>query len=278
MTVRLLIPLSVLLLMSCDIDSRVTVDPVPSAPVLTSVSLAPSLINTAGFPASASVDTAVTLFVTIGIPAPRGTAVRYELIDDRGTAVAAGPLRNDGVSPDAAANDSTYTARARFTVPAGTVGRYSLAVTCNGGEGSPGATALAPLRIVNTANDRPVVSALSLQDTVAVPSGSVPNLVRVSLTAADAQGAGDITSVLLRSVRPDGSVAGVFPLYDDGSAVTTPTFGTVSGDSIAADGRYTLTIPIFSTTPKNTYRDFLFFAVDRSGAVSDTLRKRIHIQ
>lgn len=278
MTIRLLIPLSVLLLMSCDIDSRVTVDPRPSPPVLTSVSLAPSLINTAGFPASAAVDTSVSLFVSIGLPTPRGTSVHYELIDVDGTTVTAGSFRNDGVAPDAAANDSTFTARARFSIPAGTVGRYTLAVTCSGGDGSPGATALAPLRIVNTANNPPAVTALSLQDTVAVPSGDVPNLVRVSLTASDSQGAGDITSVLLRSVRPDGSVAGVFPLYDDGSALPTPTFGTVSGDSIAADGRYTLTIPIFNTTQKNTYRDFLFFAVDRSGAVSDTLRKRIHIQ
>ena len=67
-------------------------------------------------------------------------------------------------------------------------------------------------------------------------------------------------------------------MYDDGGFNPVITFGIKSGDAVAGDGTYTLTIPLLSSTTGNTYRDFSFTATDRSGASSNLLTKRIYIQ
>ena len=132
--------------------------------------------------------------------------------------------------------------------------------------------------VVKNTDHAPFISNLVMRDTVIVPPVGDTTFFKITVTVSDSDGLQDITSLSLTSRRPDNSVVGVYPMYDDGGLTVVNPFGLKSGDATAGDGIYTLTIPLLSSTTGNTYRNFSFSATDRSGESSNILTKNIFIQ
>lgn len=264
---------------SCELDDSISIDRTINPPVLSQISVSPDFFNMANTTGTAAFfDTLIQIRATILTPVPRNTTVRFSLFDPSKDEIASGFLYDNGIAPDQSANDGLFNGAIAFKIDKQKIGQYTITVAAENADKGQGNVISYGISVINTSNVAPMVSQLYSPDTVIVPTGTNPALVKVSVTAIDSQGLSDIVSVSLRSLRPDSSVVGVFPMYDDGSSVIQTTFNLVSGDSVASDGRYTLTIPIFSNTQKNTYRDFQFFATDRSGSISNTITKRIFIQ
>jgi hypothetical protein len=262
----------------CELEQSTSFDRQSTPPVVIDARITPVFINIAAFRALPVIDTVITVVATLDAPSPFTTTVLYEIFDPEGILTFAGTLSDNGIAPDLTSSDGIYTATVRISISSNTIGTFSVVIFARNTENEQSILFSLPLTVFNSSNSQPVLSSLFAPDTVIVPSGNDVRMVKVSISAADSQGLNDIVSVSLRSLRPDLTVAGLFPMYDDGGTIVQPTFNISSGDSLARDGRYTLTIPIFSSTQKNTFRDFIFTATDRSNAVSAPVMKRVYIQ
>lgn len=265
--------------LSCELDSVEVIDNTSIIPILVQTTVTPIFVNTGGYPQSQkTIDTTILITARLDKPYPNSVTVFYEIEDPDKSILSSGTLADNGKDPDQTNSDGTYTAKTIVKFPSTLLGTYRVTIYASNTDGDRSVLISSSITLFNSSNTPPQLSALDAPDTVFVPSGSTPSLVKVSVTVADSQGLSDIISVSLRSLRPDSTVAGLFPLYDDGSGTVQPTFNLASGDSVANDGRYTLTIPIFSNTQKNTFRDFIFTATDRSSTVSNAIIKRVYIQ
>jgi hypothetical protein len=188
-------------------------------------------------------------------------------------------LLDSGVPPDQKANDGIYSGYVPLHLTKAAVGQYNIQIQASDNQGLVSNIIGLPVTVISSNNKPPIISALIAPDTVFVPTGSTPNYITVSVVASDADGLETIASVSTRVIKPDGTISIPYPLLDDGGKTPDPVFtGTTSGDATAGDGRFTLRIPVTFDAKRNEYRDFVFTAKDKSGAISNSLTKRIYIQ
>lgn len=253
-------------------------------PFLSSITLSSDslpIITSPNNPTGAT-DTSIILIASVdtmnGLKLSDVRTVRYSIISlDGNIILAEGELSDDGVMPDVHAGDGKYTALVPLHITTENVGAYTVQILAENFSDLSSSTLSKLLTFVNLENHPPQLSNLVMPDTVFVPTSGSIN-VKISVAVTDSEGLSDIKSVTLTSQRPDGSNVGTYPMFDDGSAANQPVFGIPSGDAVAGDGIYTLTIPLPSSTERNTYRTFIFSATDRSGAASNTLSKKIYIE
>ncbi|HLP18223.1 MAG TPA: hypothetical protein VK470_18335 [Bacteroidota bacterium] len=224
-----------------------------------------------------SVDTAIVVTatargtdvqsVTADIKAGDGSSATYLLLDN-------------GVAPDQHKGDGLYTGYVMLQVSKSAVGAYTIQVQASDGSGLPSNIVALPVSVISSNNQPPIISQLSAPDTIFVPTSSTPNFVKLSLFVTDPDGLASIDVVQVTLYRENGTrvEASPYPLYDDGGIEKQPPFNELSGDAKAGDGFYTLTIPVPLGTNTNTYRDFVFTAKDKSGAISNSLTKRIYFK
>jgi hypothetical protein len=169
---------------------------------------------------------------------------------------ASGTMRLVGSSDTVA----TYEAYFSFTINRPDVGAFKTEVVAQNQSDFLSNSLIATI-LVTRENKRPQLFGLSAPDTLRRPaSGTRP--VHFAVSASDSDGAADIAKVFFRSVNSS-SPNFEFQLFDDGRL-------TITGDSIAHDGRYSLVIPIDSTATIGT-KEFRFWARDKAGALSDSL-------
>lgn len=268
---HIIVIVMVFVLAGCSLPDT-TVD--SAAPPFLSLATASfSVIDIGRLPAA--VDTLIIISATA-----RGTAVNSvtALIKAPDGASASYSLTDAGTGPDEKANDGIYTVQIRLHLSPSAVGQYSIQVQATGDEGLVSNILALPLSIISSNNLPPIISQLIAPDTVYVPTGSIINYIKVSIAVADSDGLASIDAVTFIVYRPDRTVVSTYPMFDDGSVEVLSVFSDKSGDDVAGDGRYTLRIPVTSSSTPNTYRDFVFSAKDKSGAISNSLTKRIYIQ
>lgn len=267
---------------SCELPEESAVIDTQIPPRIIEASIAPTDIDFGKVPASGSTVniTAVGYVNTIDDNGLNDIAsVRYSIYSPNGKLFASGALADNGVFPDAAAGDGKFNSNIDLALPKDIIGTYSVQFSTSDKMGFKSNTFNLPLKITLSTNHSPAISQLVCPDSVRVPnSADSVNLVEISLNVSDQEGLNDVVSVVLTSLRPDSSIAGTFFLYDDGGNIVHSQFGLPSGDDAANDGTYSIIVPIFSTTQRNTYRDFVFTARDQSGATSNAITKRILIQ
>jgi len=79
---------------------------------------------------------------------------------------------------------------------------------------------------------------------------------------ADSNGLNDIDQVYFITTKPDNTSSGTpFFMYDDGGAVIRD--GVTSGDIVAGDGIYSLTIQVPETADRGAWL-FTFFVIDKA--------------
>ncbi len=265
-------------LTGCDFPTKTIPDPMPP-PFLSKIETSLDSLKIISSPNNPTAATDTTIGITAYVKDSSGIrSVHYSIISEGGnTILATGVLSDNGISPDPVTGEKIYTSFVSIHVTTESIGTNLIQIQAENLSGLVSSTLSKALVLVNVTNHAPQIFNLVMPDTVFVPASGSVN-VKVSVAVADSEGLSDITSVTLTSQRPDGSTVATYPMFDDGSAGNQPVFGIPSGDAVADDGVYTLTIPLPSTTQRNTYRTFIFSATDRSGAVSNTLSKKIYIE
>jgi hypothetical protein len=176
---------------------------------------------------------------------------------------AEGYLKDDGKSPDLSAGDGIYTGKVTFSIKRVDIGRFDVAIDGYYNSGSTSNTVRRAIDVFRSSRP-PDISAVSAPDTVILPGPGKVSLILITLAASDPDGLGDIKEVFFRNLDSPSDTMKKFFLYDDGHV------GGVSGDSVANDGIFSITVQLPYGTPAATYR-FLFEATDRSGLASNTI-------
>jgi hypothetical protein len=253
----------------CKIPDKGIVD-TTAPPFISEATTSPSLIDVTHLASQPTdpVDTTIAFSVSVD-GANASTFVTYAVLDPFDNLIVSGNLTNN--------NSGKFSTNTRFHILKEDVGTYNVQFQAvNDAESK--SNILVQAIVVKNTDHAPFISNLVMPDTVIVPPVGDTTFVKITVTVSDLDGLQDITSVSLISRRPDNSVVGVYPMYDDGGLTVVNPFGLKSGDATAGDGIYTLIIPLLSSTTGNTYRNFSFSATDRSGESSNILTKNIFIQ
>jgi hypothetical protein len=120
-------------------------------------------------------------------------------------------------------------------------------------------------------NHKPWIEKVYAPDTIIISEGI--QKYKLIAKVSDYEGLVDIKKVFFNSYKPDGSASNgnPFTMYDDGDK------NGISGDDIAGDGLYSLTIQITPQNPKETYR-FDFYAMDKSDSLSNVYSHYITVK
>ena len=250
---------------SCEKDPGTAVDPPVHSLFLSSGSLALSTLNLD--------DTTLTSYVS---KLPNG----YRITDTvEATCPAAGSSLTDhltfslaypgqtqhfasgslGKIASSDPNVSMYRGVVTFDLQRSDVGNYAVEVASPASLGLAGNSIILTLNVTRN-NSRPRLFLMSAPDTVKRPVTDTIH-VAFSVSVSDSDGYGDITDVYLKVIAPVPSPE--VPLYDDGDFL-------YHGDRVAGDGIFANILEVSQFNNLGT-RTLLFEALDKSGAMSDSL-------
>lgn len=262
-----------ILVTGCDKNQLGTVDVKGNPPQVSNAVLSPDSINIDSITPVNGSYTATTV-ARVSVVDPEGAGSITEV-----TASAIRPgsesafslyaLRDDGVAPDAAADDGIYSGSIQFQLVRSQAGRYRIQLASLDKDGLQSRVLEIPY-FVKRNNSAPRLSNISAPDTITLPSGG-SLLVSMSVAAADSDGLADIQSVYFRSLTstsPDFK----FYLKDDGGTepAAAPLFQP-SGDAVAGDGLFSILVPLRDTPTVRRTNIFAFQAIDTFGDTSATL-------
>jgi len=253
----------------CKIPDKGVVD-TTAPPFISQATTSPSLLDVTHLASQPTdpIDTTIVFSVSVN-GANANTLVTYTVLDPLDSVIVSGNFTDN--------NGGKFSASTRFHILKEDVGAYNVQFQAvNDAESK--SNILTQAIVVKNMDHPPIVSDLIMPDTVSIPPVGDTTFVKITVAVSDSDGLQDIVGVSFTSRRPDKSVVAVYPMYDDGGLTPVTPFGLKSGDAVAGNGVYTLTIPLPSSTTGNTYRDFSFIATDRSGESSNVLTKRIFIQ
>lgn len=174
-------------------------------------------------------------------------------------------LFDTGSNGDTAPGDGIFSVKITNSFARKRVGNYSFRVQAMDRQAQLSNPLVEVVEVMNAENLPPQINRVTAPDTLVLhPTNVIITTLLVEVT--DPQGLGDIQSVFFNSfLPPDNRPSSQNPFYmnDDGNK-------NVSGDVIAGDGIYSLTINLPPNTPPGDYT-WVFEAVDLSGASSEQI-------
>ena len=160
-----------------------------------------------------------------------------------------------------------------LSVPEGAAGQYQVAVFAADSRGAMSNRVYGMIELV-AGNEAPFITSIEIPQTIVRPAEGQPAIsVPIVVHAGDPDGAQNILKV---EVLVNGAFS--FRLCDDGGVgICNAGFGVGSGDVLAGDGAYTLTIQLDS---QNAAGDnlFQFTVTDRAGLTSQIENRTITLQ
>ena len=183
----------------------------------------------------------------------------------------AATMQDNGIFPDAIANDSIYTGTVTFSFKRSVFGQILAVIS--GSDGNNIANTIYLPFTITRFNKAPIVESVLAPDTLTITSSV--QILQLTAKVTDQDGANDVKNVTLSSYRlPDTTtVRGTFSLYDDGGA----NGASGNTDVLQGDGTYTLSIQLPPNTVKATYR-FVFQGFDAALAASNKVYKDVVIK
>ncbi len=180
-------------------------------------------------------------------------------------------LHDTGTLPDSTPGDGTFAGSISFATTRAQTGLYRLRIEARDINNLRSTRTECTLLITRN-NSHPYLIAQSLvaPDTLTVPSSGT-SFFFVSIAAADSDGLADINEVYLQNLN----TLNRDNLFDDGGA--TQSNGISSGDVLAGDGIFSITLQLPSTVPPGIY-PFALQAVDSYGDTSAGIAYSLTIQ
>jgi hypothetical protein len=243
-------------------------DPDAHPPVVSDLSYAPQAVLVDQLPPSQIVNGAaqVSLSLQVSVRDEDGDLAAVQFVVQPpgldSTPVAAGDLQAQG--------GSVYTATVPLSLPIAAVGNYTVVVYATDATGQLGNEVLGTLSLVASGGP-PVIEQVEMPDRVQRPApGQPPVLIPIIATVSDPDGLANIARV---AFTPQGGTA--IQLCDDGPEVACGGVSD-SGDAVAGDGRFTITVQLENTNAPGV-RTFDFQATDRTGLTSNVVMRTITV-
>ncbi|MBI5471740.1 MAG: hypothetical protein HY961_05295 [Ignavibacteriae bacterium] len=265
------------LLIGCEKNSLGTIDVRTDIPMLTNASATPDSIYLDSMTPDSGKYTIVSVVkVKMAFQNSSPTVSATVLQAGATNSVATISLRDDGVTPDAVAHDSVYSANVQFKVTRAQAGRYRVRIVATLSDGSASNTLEKALKL-GRRNARPQITNVSVPDSVSLPA---TDTLRIQFTAsvADSDGLADIREVFFKRVSPPDPTK--FLMRDDGSLDPPVNIGGIllrSGDDISGDGKFSFLIPVLPTSTRRT-NVFDFQCIDSFGDTSNTVQRSFTIR
>lgn len=239
---------------SCEKEDSSVIDPILYFPVIDSVFINPTTFDTSRI--SLSLNARVTSIDPV-------SSVKAKITD---------PNNNQLIEVELSPNGEFYTYLLDYTFSCRLVGTYKIEFNAVSNSGLNSNVVTNTFTVTNSFSIKPSVSIVYAPDSLLRPTGNelVPAFLQVQVT--DPDGICDIQWARFNAINPNGvpNPSNPFTMYDNGNPV--PPFS----DTVANDGKYSLTIYIGSTATLGDF-SFKFFAKDRSDLTSDTLLKLINV-
>ena len=163
--------------------------------------------------------------------------------------------------------NNQISAEISLTLSRGAVGLYTLVVTFVDQTGRLGNQAKGVFRFYAQEGHPPVIEEILMPERVSrPPPGGNPVLIRIVAVVSDPEGLDNIQRVVMRTAGGQ-----EFLLLDDGGVNSN------SGDEVAGDGRFTLTVQLVSENAPGVYV-FYFQAFDRDGLASEVVEKQLVVE
>jgi len=264
-----------LLLASCEREKTGTIDPALSSPFLASAELDHGSLNlttdTTG--SVVKIDTA-TYRITVRVT---GTAfLRGEIPGGRLEIFKPGttssfvktsfPVQRRG------GDTLGFSSTVSFVISSTDVGLLRFEFLLATPSGSESNLVERSLLVTRGVNHPPAFTSVTVPDTVVLPPGD-SLLIRMSAAVLDSDGVADVSEVFFYSLNSS-NPSQKFQLYDDGSLNSVPP----SGDLVAGDGTFTITVKLVDTpTVRKTYA-FEFHALDKQGGAAPTVSKFLTVR
>jgi len=178
-----------------------------------------------------------------------------------------------GLSP-ASGDTFSFASPLSFTIRNTDVGTMHLVFSVTSMSGLVSNVVQQSLSINRAVNHIPTIGTISLPDTIVLP----PNdsvLIKITAAISDADGLGDIQKVFFYSLNSSDSTQKII-MYDDGGLNSTPP----SGDDVAGDGTYTVTVKLVDSPfvrSVGTFH-FEFHAIDKENASATPVIRSITIR
>ena len=241
-----------------------------SAPIVSDLEFSPRSINLDALPPGSIVDGVAHFSIDVEVSVTDA--------DSDLESVYLFVLSPDPKSPSAAESiapvteNGTFTTTIELVLPTAETGTYTVKVYASDLEGQLGNQATGSL-MVFASSSPPVIEDVDMPDTVSRPNqGEPPILIPIVATVSDPEGLANI-------LRVETVVNGAGPplfLCDDGG-IGECNSGSQSGDIVAGDGLFTLTIRLDASNSAGS-NEFVFTAYDRSGLASEPVAKTLLIQ
>lgn len=234
-------------------------------PVLSEFSYSPKLVNLNGLPASQISGDQVKI--------PIQLQVKVSDADQKGLKQVSYGIYAPGSSTKAlisgdlqASTASLFKATPELSIPKGDVGRYTIKIQALDVDGNVSNQVWGTVEYAAT-GAAPVLAQVDAPATITRPAANEsPVKMVIVATVNDPDGLGNIQRVVMRTAAGTS-----FLLEDDGQKTG------LSGDEVAGDGKYTITIQIENRNQSGVYV-FDFQAFDKTGLSSNVIQKTIEVK
>lgn len=186
----------------------------------------------------------------------RLSRVQYTLYQFNGQVLKSGEMTLNG---------NRYTATPTLTLNKADVGTYTLKVQGVDEQGNFSNFVFGAIQFL-AQGAAPVLVSVNAPAQIQLPAAGSTRREKITATVTDPDGLSNVAKVVMRAL--DGSE---FELLDDGGRNSS-----LSGDTTAGDGIFTITIEINSSNPTGTF-PFDFEATDRTGLRSNIISKIIQV-
>lgn len=209
---------SVFLLSSCEEESDEIIDPSFASPLISDLRLSEDTVFTT------STSPLINFIVRVNANDNGGTAIddiNCTVTDPSGVTAGVFSLADNGTAPDSVAGDKIYSAAVNISnIQCLLVGIYKTDVIAQNASGLFSNLISSSLRVVNTANQPPVVVSTNLPDSVVRPGPSQDSvLLTITVNVNDPDGPCDIRDVSFVTVRPNGVTLPAIPMFNSGQGV-----------------------------------------------------------
>lgn len=258
----------ILVVQGCDTAPGTGVDD-NSAPVLSNLSFSPSSVLLDNLPPGSVQDgvASFTLRVQVDVEDEDGDLDRVFILIQPPIS-SQDPIASEEI---AVSENGRISVDISLQIALAETGTYAVQAFASDRAGTLGNKVLGSL-IIDAASEPPVIDAIDIPDRVTRPAPGEPAIqIPIVAHVSDPDGLANI-------LRVEVSVNGSSPLFlcDDGGAGSCND-GSSSGDAVAGDGQFTLTIQLDSSNEAGD-NVFVFKAIDRAGLESDTVTRTIVVE
>ncbi len=209
--------IAALFLVSCEKESDEIIDPSFTSPVISDLLFSKDTVFTN------SASPLINLIVRVNVSTNDGeqiSNVKCTVFDPNNEQAGVFELNDNGASPDTTPGDQNYTGSINIdNIQCLLVGNYSVEVVAENTSGLFSNLITSVFRVVNTANQPPVINSTALPDSIVRPLPGDSSLLTITVNVSDPDGLCDLNDVSFVTVRPNGVTLPAIPMFNSGNGV-----------------------------------------------------------